>query len=222
VFSKPADSLSGATADIVVPCSAAQELDYEAELRFVVGKDCEDVMTEDALGCKMTEDALGCILGYAIGNERSARDYVPHEVSGYRLGYRKSFDGFAPLGPCIVSASLMGDIPKLQLQTRVNGELRQNCNTCDMIWSIPKILAHLTRGRSLRRGTIAITRTPSSVGLGMKPPVYIKTGDAVEVTIEGLDQSGIILYSESRKPRSHHSRSCFLLLCLSILCAVSN
>ncbi|RFU27358.1 hypothetical protein B7463_g8980, partial [Scytalidium lignicola] len=137
--------------------------------------DCKDV-TE--------ETALDYVLGYTTGNDISARDYVPQEISGFQMSYGKSFDAFAPFGPYIVSPAIVGDPHKLQLVTKVNGEVRQNDNTSNMIWNIKQIIVHLTRGRTVRAGTVCMTGTPSGVGWFMKPSCFFKDGDIVEVTIE--------------------------------------
>ncbi|KAH7121714.1 hypothetical protein EDB81DRAFT_665865 [Dactylonectria macrodidyma] len=177
VFTKPADSIAGPFDDIHVHPDAQSELDYEGELCFIFGKDCKDV-TED--------NAMECVLGYTIGNDLSARNYIPHEISGFQMSYGKSFDAFAPFGPYIVHQRIVGDPHQLQLTTKVNGEIRQNENTSDMIWKISQIIAHLTRGRTVRAGTVCMTGTPSGVGWFMKPKGYIKDGDKVEVSIEKL------------------------------------
>jgi 2-keto-4-pentenoate hydratase/2-oxohepta-3-ene-1,7-dioic acid hydratase in catechol pathway len=143
----------------------------------VFGKDCKDV-TE--------EEALSYVLGYTTGNDVSARNYIPQEVSGMQMGYGKSFDGFAPIGPYLVSPAVVGDPHQLRLTTKVNGEIRQDENTSDMVWNIKQIIVHLSRGRTVRAGTVVMTGTPSGVGWFMKPSGYVKAGDVVEITIEKL------------------------------------
>ena len=177
VFTKPADSIAGPFDEIYVHPDARSQLDYEGELCFVIGKDCKDV-TE--------EEALSCVLGYAVGNDISARNYAPQEVSGLQMGYGKSFDAFAPFGPYLVSPAVVGDPHQLRLITKVNGEVRQDANTSDMIWNIKQIVAHLTRGRTVRAGTVVMTGTPSGVGWFMKPNGYVKDGDVVEIAIDKL------------------------------------
>ena len=152
-------------------------LDYEGELCFIFNKDCKDVKEKDAL------DVVG---GYTIGNDLSARNYIPQDVSGGQMGYGKSFDAFAPLGPYLVSPAVVGDPQKLQLSTKVNGDVRQNENTSDMVWTIKQIIEHLTRGRTVRAGTVVMTGTPSGVGWFMKPTGFVKDGDVMEVIIEKL------------------------------------
>jgi 2-keto-4-pentenoate hydratase/2-oxohepta-3-ene-1,7-dioic acid hydratase in catechol pathway len=102
------------------------------------------------------------------------------------MSYGKSFDSFAPFGPYIVSPAAVGDPQNLRLVTKVNGEVRQDENTSDMIWNIKQIIVHLTRGRTVRAGTVCMTGTPSGVGWFMKPPGFIQGGDTVEISIEKL------------------------------------
>lgn len=100
--------------------------------------------------------------------------------------FSKGFDKYAPLGPAIVSQKTVGDAGQLRLQTRVNGELRQDTNTNDLIFGIPEIISFISQGTTLQKGTLIMTGTPSGVGMGMSPPVYLKDGDVVEVEIEKL------------------------------------
>ena len=154
-------------------------LDYEGELTVVIGKDAKNVPESEA---------LQYVLGYTVGNDVSARNYQLPETSGGQFCYAKSFDGFAPVGPCIVSPALVADPQRLHLVTRVNGEVRQETDTSDMIFSVARIISHLSRGTTLRRGTIIQTGTPSGVGLFMEPKGsgFLKDGDVVEVAIDGI------------------------------------
>ncbi|KAK5044484.1 hypothetical protein LTR84_010765 [Exophiala bonariae] len=177
VFTKPADSIAGPFDEIYCHTDARAQLDYEGELCFIFSKDCRDVSETDA---------LGYVLGYTIGNDLSARNYIPHEISGYQMSYGKSFDSFAPFGPYIVSPRTVGDPQNLRLVTKVNGQVRQNENTSDMIWNIQQIISHLSRGRTVRAGTVCMTGTPSGVGWFMKPAGFLQSGDTVDVSIEKL------------------------------------
>ncbi|KAL5623847.1 hypothetical protein FOBRF1_003097 [Fusarium oxysporum] len=109
VFTKPADLIAAPFDDIHVHAEAQSHLDYEGELYFIFGKDCKDV-TES--------DAMDCVLGYTIGNDLSARNYIPQEISGFQMSYGKSFDAFAPFGPYIVHPRIVGDPHQLQLTTK--------------------------------------------------------------------------------------------------------
>jgi transcription initiation factor TFIIH subunit 2 len=174
-------------------------LDYEGELTVVIGKDAKNVSEADA---------LSYVLGYTVGNDVSARNFqVPADVSGGQVCslssfnpippftllttvpqfcYAKSFDKFAPIGPVIVSTSLIPDPQKLHYVTKVNGDIRQETDTSDMIFPVAKIISHLSRGTTLRKGTIIQTGTPSGVGLFMEPKGFLGDGDVVEVTIDSI------------------------------------
>lgn len=176
VFTKPADALTGPYDDVLVHVDAQSQLDYEGELTVVIGKD----------GKNIPEDkALEYVLGYTVGNDVSARNFQLPPNSGGQFGYAKSFDRFAPIGPCIVSTSIIPDPQKLDYVTKVNGEIRQETNTSDMIWNIKQIIAHLSRGTTLRTGTAIMTGTPSGVGLFHKDG-FLKDGDVVEVSVTGI------------------------------------
>jgi transcription initiation factor TFIIH subunit 2 len=179
VFTKPADALAGPRDDVPIHPDAQGMLDYEGELTVVIGEDAKNVSEADA---------LRYVLGYTVGNDVSARNFQLPDTSGGQFCYATSFDGFAPIGPCIVSASLIPDPQKLRLSTRVNGEIRQETETSDMIFTVAKIIAHLSRGTTLRKGTIIQTGTPSGVGLFIEPKGsgFLKDGDLVEVAIDGI------------------------------------
>jgi transcription initiation factor TFIIH subunit 2 len=152
-------------------------LDYEGELTVVIGKDAKNVSEAEA---------LQYVLGYTVGNDVSARNFQLPDTSGGQFCYAKSFDAFAPIGPCIVAASLVADPQKLHLVTKVNGDVRQETETSDMIFTVEKIISHLSRGTTLRKGTIIQTGTPSGVGLFMEPKGFLRNGDVVEVSIDGI------------------------------------
>ncbi|KAK4182349.1 hypothetical protein QBC35DRAFT_510161 [Podospora australis] len=177
VFTKPADALAAPFEDVPIHPDAQGMLDYEGEMTIVIGKDAKNVSEADA---------LDYVLGYTVGNDVSARNYQLPETSGGQFCYAKSFDKFAPIGPVIVSPSLIADPQKLNLVTKVNGEVRQKTETSDMIFSVAKIISHLSRGTTLRKGTVIQTGTPSGVGLFMNPKGFLKDGDVVEVSIDGI------------------------------------
>ena len=129
------------------------------------------------------------IAGYVTSNDVSARKWQREKA--YAGGvpqfcFSKGFDKYAPLGPAIVSQATVGDAGQLRLQTRVNGELRQDTNTNDLIFNIPQIISFISQGTTLQKGSLVMTGTPSGVGMGMSPPRYLKDGDKVEVEIEKL------------------------------------
>lgn len=153
-------------------------LDYEGELTVVIGKDALNV-TED--------DALSYVLGYTAGNDVSARNFQMKDASGGQYGYAKSFDKFAPIGPAIWSTTAIPDPQKLKYITRVNGEVRQETGTDDMIWSVKQIVSHLSRGTTLRKGSVIQTGTPAGVGFFQKK--FLKDGDVVEVELVGYGKT---------------------------------
>ncbi|KAL3460088.1 hypothetical protein BJX64DRAFT_290573 [Aspergillus heterothallicus] len=175
VFTKPADALAGPFEQIPIHPDAQKLLDYEGELTVVIGKDAFNVSEENA---------LDYVLGYTIGNDVSARNFQVPEASGGQFCYAKSFDKFGPIGHTIVSAEQIPDPQALQLRTRVNGVTKQETSTGDMIFGVRQIIAHLSRGTTLRKGTVIMTGTPSGVGYFRKE--FLKDGDIVEVELEGV------------------------------------
>ncbi|KIW28932.1 uncharacterized protein PV07_04784 [Cladophialophora immunda] len=177
VFTKPSGALAGPY-DAIQVDPTCQFLDYEGELAFIVGGDVRNYHAPDPF-----EEFL---LGYTVGNDVSSRYWQMPDRSGGQHGYAKSFDQFGPIGPVIVSTSEIPREPHLDLKTRVNGEERQNSNTNDLLFTVPQILEHLSRGTTLRKGTVVLTGTPSGVAAFMKPPAWLKTGDEVEIEISQI------------------------------------
>lgn len=171
----PAERLSGPLDDIVAHDDAQPMLDYEGELAFVLGKDAKNVDEGDA---------QGYILGYLVGNDVSVRNLVTMEVAYNQMGHSKSFDGFGPVGPCVVSSEIIRDPQDLRLVTRVNGEIRQDAHTADMVWSVAQIVAWLSKNRTLKRGTVIMTGTPC--GVGWHSGGLLHDGDLVEVSISEI------------------------------------
>lgn len=153
-----------------------REYDYEAELVAIIGKPARNV-TE--------EEALGYVFGYTCGNDLSTRDLQFVRSSQWLLS--KTFDGFAPIGPCVVTADSI-DPNDLPISSTVNGELRQNSNTSDMIFSTAQIIADLSRHFTLQPGDMIFTGTPQGVmhGYPKDQKNWLKPGDQVTVTIEGI------------------------------------
>ncbi|KAI8648583.1 hypothetical protein NCS57_01469800 [Fusarium keratoplasticum] len=175
IFTKPSDALAGPYDPVHVHPDAQAQLDYEGELCVIIGRDVKNISEKDA---------LDCVLGYAAGNDVSARNFQLPAASGGQYCYAKSFDGFAPIGPAIWSPSVVPDPQSLHYKTRVNGEVVQETSTGDMIWSVRQLIAHLARGTTLRRGTVIMTGTPSGVGFFRNS--FLKDGDIVEVEVDGL------------------------------------
>lgn len=152
----------------------SSKMDYEVELAVVIGKKCSRVSQEDA---------MDYVFGYTISNDISARD-IQNYLAQY--AYAKGLDDTTPIGPYIVTADEIKDPHNLNLLLRVNGELRQNGNTDDFIFNIPYVISDISKGMTLFPGDIIMTGTPSGVGIGMNPPVFLKHGDVIESEIEGL------------------------------------
>ena len=151
-------------------------LDYEVELGVILGRDAFRVSKEEA---------LSCVMGYTIINDVSARNVQRRHQQWY-LG--KSLDGYTPMGPCIVTADEIGDIHDLDISCYVNDEKRQSSNTSYMITTVEEAIAELSRGMTLKAGTIIATGTPGGVAMGMNPPKFLKEGDVVRCEISGIGQ----------------------------------
>ena len=149
-------------------------LDYEVELGVIIGKDAKNVLREDA---------YNYIFGYTIINDISARNIQMQHSQWY---FGKSFDGFTPMGPCIVLSDEISNAGNLELASYVNGELRQKSNTNMLIKNIPEIIEELSKGITLKAGTIIATGTPAGVAFSFNPPKYLKDGDKVECRIEKI------------------------------------
>ncbi len=149
-------------------------LDYECELAIVIKKDAKNVSEEKA---------FEYIFGYTIINDISARNLQTQHKQWY---FGKSLDDFTPIGPCIATVDEFVNPPKLKIMSKVNDELRQNSTTDLLIFDIPYIISDLTKGMTLKSGTIIATGTPSGVGMGFIPPKFLKSGDTVECEIEGI------------------------------------
>ncbi|KAB1439478.1 fumarylacetoacetate hydrolase family protein [Candidatus Galacturonibacter soehngenii] len=149
-------------------------LDYEAELAFIIGKDAKNVKKEDA---------FDYIFGYTIMNDVSARNLQTAHKQWY---FGKSLDGFTPLGPVIVTKDEFDYPPKLDIKSYVNGELRQDSNTELLIFGIAHVVSELSKGMTLKAGTIISMGTPAGVGMGFVPPRFLKKGDVVTCEIEGI------------------------------------
>ena len=173
VFMKLASALIGPDAAIQLPAATAQP-DYEAELAVVIGKPGKYITAAD------WEDY---VFGYTILNDVSARD-VQLATSQWTLG--KSFETFAPLGPCIVTKDEIPDPHNLAIKLAINGETLQQSNTKELIFRIPDLLAHLSNIVTLLPGDIISTGTPAGVGLGRKPPRWLKGGDDIVIDIDSI------------------------------------
>lgn len=175
-FSKAISCLAGPNDALTLP-KESQSTDYEVELAVIIGSRAQYV-DEDK--------ALSCVAGYAVMNDYSEREYQLERGSQWIKG--KSFDGFGPLGPWLVTRNEIPNPQNLKIWCDVNGERRQDGNTRDMVFSVAHIVSNLSQYMTLMPGDIISTGTPPGVGLGMTPPKYLKSGDVVEPGIEGLGQ----------------------------------
>ena len=173
-FSKRVSCASGNGDAIPAYEGLVDGLDYEVELGVVLGRNVKDVDEWEA---------MDSVFGYTIINDVSARNLQTRHKQWY-LG--KSLDGFTPMGPCIVTPDEIGDPDKLNISCTVNGELRQNSNTGNMIQSVGGAIVELSAGMTLKAGTIIATGTPSGVGMGFDPPRFLKSGDTIICSIEGI------------------------------------
>ena len=151
-----------------------KDLDYEAELAVIIGREASHVPASQV---------KDYIFGYTIINDVSARTLQTQHKQWY---FGKGLDGFLPMGPCIATVDELQYPPHVQIQSRVNGELRQDSNTRLLIFDIDHIVSELSQGMTLKAGTIIATGTPAGVGMGFNPPRFLKPGDVVECTIEGI------------------------------------
>jgi 2-keto-4-pentenoate hydratase/2-oxohepta-3-ene-1,7-dioic acid hydratase in catechol pathway len=173
VFTKVPECVVGPHDDVFVPVGVSDQIDYEAELAVVIGKGGKNISKADA---------LKHVFGYTVVNDVTARD-VQMRHQQWDMG--KSFDTFCPMGPWIATADEFNGA-KTRVRCWVNGELRQDGPTENMIFDIPTLIETISRGITLYPGDVIATGTPAGVGMGMKPPRYLKAGDVVRVEIDGL------------------------------------
>jgi 2-keto-4-pentenoate hydratase/2-oxohepta-3-ene-1,7-dioic acid hydratase in catechol pathway len=160
---------------IVLPRSS-DKIDYEGELAVVIGRNAKDLTPAEA---------LDCVLGYTIAIDVSARDWQA-KLGGGQFCHAKSFDTFCPLGPFLVDPTECPQPDKLRLTTRINGEVRQDSTTADMVFDVATLISFLSTDRTLPAGTVILTGTPEGVGFARQPPLWLQDGDTVQVSIEGL------------------------------------
>jgi 2-keto-4-pentenoate hydratase/2-oxohepta-3-ene-1,7-dioic acid hydratase in catechol pathway len=178
LFNKFNNALNRHNGVIQLPTDVATKFDYEVELVIVFGREAHNVSEQDA---------LEYVAGYCTGNDFSARD-LQTLTSQYMIG--KTCDGFAPIGPYFVSADLVGDPNNLRLETRVNGEQRQDWNTNDMIFSCRQLISFASKIMTIKPGDILFTGTPQGVIVGMPKDkqVWLKPGDKIACSIEKLGE----------------------------------
>ena len=177
LFFKSTTALVGPNDDITIPKNSVKT-DWEVELAFVIGKKASYVAEEDA---------LDYVAGYCLHNDVSEREFQLERGGTWDKG--KGCDTFAPIGPWLVTPDEIQDVNNLRLLLKVNDKMMQDGNTDDLIFGIPKLVSYLSQFMTLLPGDIISTGTPQGVGLGFKPPIYLKAGDVVELGIDGLGSS---------------------------------
>ena len=172
IFMKPRTAIIGTGEKINK--SFVTELDYEGELAIVMGRKCKNVPVSEA---------KGCVFGYTVFNDVSAREIQFGDKQWTR---GKSFDTFAPIGPCIATKAQLPDTSNLRIRTWVNGELRQDGSTRNMVFNVEEIVHQLSRVMTLEPCDIIATGTPAGVAMAMKKPKWLQKGDVVRIEIEGI------------------------------------
>ncbi len=175
-FMKATSALTGPFDSVIQPRNG-HKLDYEAELVVVIGKRAQYI-SED--------DVFDHIAGYTVGHDVSERAFQRERGGQFTKG--KSADTFAPVGPYLVSKDKIKDIQNLSIWSEVNGDMRQQGNTADMVFGVKEIVSHLSQFMTLHPGDVIFTGTPAGVGDGMVPPQYLKPGDVVRIGIEGIGE----------------------------------
>ena len=184
VFMKATSSISGPNDDIIMPKNS-KKLDWEVELAFVVGKETKNISEKEA---------PNHILGYCIVNDISEREWQIEKMGQWVKG--KSRDTFGPTGPYLVTKDEILDINNLNLSLDVNEKKMQAGNTKNMIFNTNFLLSYLSKFMSLQPGDIVTTGTPAGVGMGMKPPVFLKPGDKIKLSIDNLGEQNSKVITE--------------------------
>jgi 2-keto-4-pentenoate hydratase/2-oxohepta-3-ene-1,7-dioic acid hydratase in catechol pathway len=177
LFIKASNTLNDPGSPIPMP-KRSTEIDFEGELAVVIGKDAKAVSKADA---------LNYVFGYTIANDVTSRDWQREkELGGGQFARGKSFDGFCPLGPVLVTKDEIPNPNALKIKTTLNGQVMQDDTTASMIFDVPTLIESLSSTMTLRVGAILLTGTPSGVGFARKPPVWMKSGDKVAIEIEKI------------------------------------
>jgi len=173
IFAKFANTILGPD-DAIPFYPISEQLDYEAEFTFVIGKQARNVAEEDA---------LDYVAGYTITNDVTYRD-IQRRTLQWLQG--KTVDGSAPMGPYLVTADEIGDPSGLSMVLKVNGEVRQSTNTDDFVFNVPKLVSFLSGLMTLEPGDVVLTGTPGGVGVAMNPPQFLKDGDIVTIEVDKI------------------------------------
>lgn len=174
IFTKPHTAITGHDDDIRLDPGVTQQLDYEGEVAVIIGRQGRDIPPENA---------LDYVFGYTLMNDVTARDLQGRHKQYFK---GKGLDTFAPLGPVVVEQRAIGDPSVLQLETRVNGELRQRASLAQLIFSIPVLISIISAGMTLEPGDIIATGTPEGVGIGFQPPRFLQDGDVIEISVDPI------------------------------------
>lgn len=177
IFLKSTTALIGPDDDVIIP-KDSQKTDWEVELAVVIGKKAQYVEESDA---------MDYVAGYSLHNDISEREFQLERGGTWDKG--KGCDTFAPIGPWLVTKDEIKDVHNLRLWLTVNGKYMQDSTTSNLIFKIPLLVSYISRFMTLLPGDIISTGTPNGVGLAMKPPVYLKPGDVMELGIDGLGKS---------------------------------
>jgi 2-keto-4-pentenoate hydratase/2-oxohepta-3-ene-1,7-dioic acid hydratase in catechol pathway len=177
LFFKGPNAVQNPGDPILIPTAlASHEVDYECELAVVIGKACKNATKENA---------LDYVLGYTCANDVSARDWQI-KWGGSQWCRGKTFDTFAPLGPCLVTTDEIPNPNALRIRTILSGEVVQDWNTDDMIFDVPTLIAFLSGSTTLLPGTVILTGTPHGVGMARKPPRWLRPGDTITIEIDKI------------------------------------
>jgi len=176
LFLKATTSIIGHEGPIILPAAGPDQVDYEAELAVVIGKEAKNVMPEKA---------MDYIMGYTCANDVSARDWQFEKQNG-QWARGKSFDTFCPLGPWIVTKEEIENPNNLSIRCIINGQTVQESRTSNMIFNVQQIVGNLSRSLTLSPGTVILTGTPEGVGFTRQPALFLKTGDVVSIEIEKI------------------------------------
>jgi len=184
LFNKSVHSIIGPNDNVIIPINS-KKLDHEVEIAFVIGKKAKRVLEKDA---------QDYIFGYCICNDISEREWQKEKGGQWVKG--KSGDTFGPLGPYLVTKDEIEDVNNLSLKLDVNGNRHQTGNTSQMIFNFNFLIAHITSFITLMPGDIVTTGTPPGVGLGMTPPIFLKDGDEMELSVDNLGKQNIKVIKE--------------------------
>ena len=176
IFFKATTALTGPNDPLTIPKNSVKT-DWEVELAVVIGKRALYIDEKDA---------LDYVAGFCLHNDYSEREFQLERNGQWVKG--KSCDSFAPVGPYLVTKDDVGDFNNLHMWLKVNGKKMQDGNTDDMIFKVPFLVSYISQFMTLLPGDIISTGTPSGVGLGFKPPIFVKPGDVIELGIEGLGE----------------------------------